>query len=89
MTEMQYSGAKFRKYTLRTALYILLLVFATIFLLPIFVVINTSFKDPATINLATTWHLPGQIYWQSYGEVMNEFGPRIWNSITLVTNSTL
>jgi glucose/mannose transport system permease protein len=86
---MRYPGAAFRKYTIRTALYIVIIMSVAIFLLPIFVVINTSFKDPATINLATTWHLPESIYWQSYAEAIDTFGPRIWNSITLVTNSTL
>ncbi|MBZ0285523.1 MAG: carbohydrate ABC transporter permease [Anaerolineae bacterium] len=86
---MQYFGARFRQYTLRTALYITLIVGMVIFLLPIFVVVNTSLKDPATINLATTWRLPEQIHWQSYAEAIDKFGPRIWNSITLVTNSTI
>jgi glucose/mannose transport system permease protein len=84
-----YTGTKFRRYAVRTTLYITLIVGMAIFLLPIFVVINTSFKDPASINLATTWHLPARIHWQSYSEVIEEFGPRIWNSVTLVTNSTL
>jgi glucose/mannose transport system permease protein len=86
---MQFQGTKFRRYTLRTLLHIVLLVAALCFLLPIFLVINTSLKAPQAINLATTWSLPGHFYWQSYVEVMTEFGPRIWNSITLVTNSTL
>jgi glucose/mannose transport system permease protein len=78
-----------RQYTLRTALYIVLIVGMVIFLLPIFVVVNTSIKDPATINLATTWRLPEQIHWQSYAEAIEVFGPRIWNSITLVMNATI
>lgn len=86
---MQYPGAKFRQYTLRTALHIVLIVGVMIFLLPIFVVVNTSIKDPATINLATTWRLPEQIHWQSYTEAIEVFGPRIWNSVTLVTHATL
>src|SRR5664279_3361835 len=86
---MQYQGAKFRRYTIRTVIYIVLLVAAVSFLLPIFLVINTSLKAPEAINLATTWNLPGHLFWQSYADVMTEFGPRIWNSITLVTNSTL
>jgi glucose/mannose transport system permease protein len=86
---MYYPGIKFRLYTLRTALYIILIVGTVIFLLPIFVVVNTSIKDPATITLATTWRLPDHIYWQSYAEAIDKFGPRIWNSVTLVTNSTL
>jgi glucose/mannose transport system permease protein len=89
MNDMFFPGSSFQRYTLRTALYITLIVGMLIFLLPIFVVVNTSIKDPATINLATTWHLPQQIYWQSYAEALEKFGPRIWNSITLVTNATL
>lgn len=86
---MHYPGGKFRQYTLRTALYIALIVGTVIFLLPIFVVFNTSIKNPVTITLATTWRLPDHIYWQSYAEAIDKFGPRIWNSVTLVTNSTL
>jgi glucose/mannose transport system permease protein len=89
MTDLHYSGHKFRHYTLRTALYIILIVGMIIFLLPIFVVVNTSIKDPSTIKLATTWRLPETIHWQSYAEAIEKFGPRIWNSVTLVTNSTL
>ncbi len=89
MTETYFPGTAFRKYTLRIVLYITLIVGMLIFLLPLFVVINTSFKEPAAINLATTWHLPRSLYWQSYTEVIDKFGPRILNSITLVTNSTL
>lgn len=89
MTDIHFPGTKFRQYTLRTALHIALIVGTIIFLLPIFVVVNTSLKAPAAINLATTWHLPAEIHWQSYVEAIEEFGPRIWNSITLVTNATL
>ena len=78
-----------RHYTFRTALYVLLIIGTAIFLLPIFVVINTSLKDPATINLATTWHLPEQIHWQNYIEVFHVFRQRAWNSLTLVTNATI
>lgn len=89
MTDMYFPGTAFRKYTLRVVLYLILVLGMVIFLLPIFIVINTSLKDPATINLATTWHLPKSLYWRSYAEAIDAFGPRIWNSITLVTNSTL
>ena len=84
-----YSAATFRHYTLRTVLYVFLLVGMSIFLLPIFVVINTSLKDPATINLATTWNLPERIHWQNYVDVLDVFRERIWNSIVLVTNATI
>jgi glucose/mannose transport system permease protein len=89
MTKANDIRANFRRYTIRVALYILLILGTMIILTPFFVVLNTSLKDPASINLTTTWQLPEHLYWQSYLEVIKEFGPRIWNSITLVTNSTL
>ena len=89
MTNTSFIGSSFRRYSIRVMLYVLLLIGTMIILLPFFVVLNTSLKDPANINLASTWELPKVPYWQSYAEVIDEFGPRIWNSITLVTNSTL
>jgi glucose/mannose transport system permease protein len=89
MTSLPHPGAQFRRYTVRTTLYVALVVSAVVFLLPILVVINTSVKDPASINLATTWQLPSRVHWQSYSEVIDAFGPRIWNSVTLVTNATI
>ncbi len=73
----------------RTAIYVALIVGTLMFLLPVYVVVVTSLKDPATINLATTWQLPTIPYWQSYREVVVAFGPRIWNSVTLVISATV
>jgi glucose/mannose transport system permease protein len=87
--QMQYTAEEFKRYTLRTIIYVLLLGGTLIFLLPIYVVIVTSLKDPATINLASTWQLPITLYWQSYKEVIDEFGPRIWNSVSLVISATV
>lgn len=86
---MTYTAQQFRHYSMRTAIYVLLLLGTILILLPVYVVIVTSLKDPATINLATTWQLPTTLHWQSYQEVLETFGPRIWNSVTLVIGSTL
>lgn len=79
----------FRRYTVRTMIYAALILGAAIFLLPVYLVVVTSLKDPATINLATTWNLPETPYWQSYNEVINAFGGRIQNSVTLVIWATI
>lgn len=80
---------QFQRYTLRVSVYVLLLIFMAFFLVPVYLVIVTSLKDPGTINLATTWNLPETIYWQSYVEVLDEFGPRIRNSVSLVIGATV
>src|SRR5688572_601465 len=83
-----WTAETFRHYTARTAIYVVLLIGTLLFLLPVYVVVITSLKDPASINLANTWQLPERPYWQSYTEVIEAFGPRIWNSITLVISAT-
>lgn len=74
---------------MRVAVYVALIVMTIIFLTPVYLVLVTSLKAPADINLQTTWNLPPTIYWQSYVEVYQEFGPRIWNSVTLVISATV
>ncbi|NJL94025.1 MAG: carbohydrate ABC transporter permease [Anaerolineae bacterium] len=51
-------------------------------------VVVTTFKDPAEINLPTAWNLPEEFYRDSFDEVMAEFGPRLRNSAILVTFAT-
>lgn len=77
-----------RRYTARVAIYVILAIFTIIFLTPVYLVIITALKDPATINLATTWQLPESLYFESFSEVLNEFGPRIQNSVALVIAAT-
>ncbi len=86
---MPFTTEQFRHYSIRTAIYVALIIGTLLFLMPVYVVIVTSLKDPATINLATTWQLPIEPYWQSYREVIDAFGSRIWNSVTLVVSATL
>jgi len=77
-----------RRYTIRVAIYVVLGLCTIIFLTPVYLVIVTALKDPATINLASTWSLPESLYFESFNEVMVEFGPRIQNSVALVIAAT-
>ena len=78
----------FRAYTYRVLIYVTLIVMTILFLIPVYLVIVTALKNPAEINLATTWQLPTELFWQSFVEVANQFGPRIWNSVVLVIGAT-
>lgn len=80
---------EFRRMTMRTLIYVVLLLFILVFLVPVYLVIVTSLKSPDTITLANTWNLPESFYWQSYSEVIDAFGPRIQNSVTLVIGATI
>jgi len=83
-----YTPRQWRRYTLRTILYVALIVMTLIFLLPIYLVVITSVKNPADIKLATAWLPPTQIYWESFQEVLVVFGPRLRNSVALVIGAT-
>jgi glucose/mannose transport system permease protein len=84
-----YTGKQFSRYTGRVVLYVALLFMTAIFLMPLYLVIITSLKNPAEINLATTWSLPSTPYWQSFVEVMKVFGSRTYNSVALVLSATV
>lgn len=79
----------FRRHTARVSIYVALIFFTLIFLLPVYLVVITSLKDPSTINLESTWSLPETLHWQSYQNVVEEFGPRIRNSVVLVIGATV
>lgn len=77
-----------RRYTIRVTIYVVLAIMTIIFLTPVYLVVVTALKDPATINLASTWNLPESLYIESFSEVIKEFGPRIQNSVALVIAAT-
>ncbi len=67
----------------------LLLGFAVLFyLLPVYLVIVTSLKAPADIQLATTWQLPETWHWQSYATAWETFAPKLLNSLILAVSAT-
>ena len=73
----------------RWVVYLLLGVATLFFLLPVYLVIVTSLKESASINLATTWNLPDVWYWQSFAEAWEAFAPKLRNSLVLTVTATL
>lgn len=86
---MTYTSQEWRRYTTRTLIYVALIVMTLVFLLPLYLVVITSVKNPSEINLATAWSPPSTIYWESFGEVLAAFGPRLQNSVALVIGATV
>lgn len=68
--------------------YLLLVLAALFFLLPVYLVIVTSLKMPSEINLATTWQLPTQWNWGSYATAWQAFAPKLRNSLFLAVIAT-
>ncbi len=73
----------------RWVVYLLLVVAAIFYLLPIYLVLITSLKAPADISLQTTWQLPPTPNWTSFSEAWAAFAPQLRNSLILTVAATL
>ncbi len=73
----------------RWVIYLLLVVASATFLLPVYLVVVTSLKAPADINLATTWSLPSAWHWRSFSDAWVVFSPKLANSFTLTIAATI
>ena len=69
--------------------YMILILFAVIFLMPVYVIIVTSLKPLDEVSLATMWSLPTAIDFSSYTEAFSKLAPNLMNSIYLVIPATL
>lgn len=68
--------------------YLLLVLAAGFFLLPVYLVVITALKQPADISLATTWQLPRVWNWQSFAVAWRAFSPQLLNSLILTVTAT-
>jgi glucose/mannose transport system permease protein len=73
----------------RWLVYLLLVVAALFYLVPVYLVVITSLKLPAEITLANTWRLPEVWNWGSFREAWNAFAPTLRNSLVLTVFATL
>ena len=73
----------------RAALYLLLVIAALFFLLPIYLLLATAFKTPEAINLATSWQWPRALNWGSFAEAWAKIGGNVGNSLFLAITATL
>jgi glucose/mannose transport system permease protein len=73
----------------RIFIYGILIFFVIIFLIPAYMVVITSLKDPAQIDLQTAWNLPSPWFFKSFVEAWEKFKPNIINSVSLVLPATV
>lgn len=73
----------------RWVVYLLLVLAALFYLLPIYLVVVTSLKAPAEISLQNTWRLPASPNWASFSEAWAAFAPQLRNSLLLTVSATL
>ena len=73
----------------RFSVYLLLAVLAALFLVPVYVVLATSFKSLGAITLDQMWKLPERRDFSGFREAYSRLAPNLWNSLLLVVPATL
>ncbi len=73
----------------RSLLYVVLTVFAILYLMPIYVVAVTSLKSGAAINLSQMWDVPRDVSLSSLGTAWQKLGPNFINSVYLTLPATI
>ncbi len=68
----------------RGAIYLVLIAFALYFLMPVFVLVNTSLKPYEQVSIQRMWELPQGLYFGSFTEAWSKVSPNFMNSL-LVT----
>ncbi|MGE5554377.1 MAG: carbohydrate ABC transporter permease [Betaproteobacteria bacterium] len=67
----------------------LVVFFALLYLVPVYLTVITSLKAPSEINLLTAWRLPSRPFWESYAIAWRKFAPSLKNSFVLAISATL
>src|SRR5699024_7057306 len=73
----------------KTIKYMLLIFFSLLFLVPVYIIIVTSFKPVDEISLSEMWTLPTSIDFSSYIHAFSKLSPNLLNSFYLVIPVTL
>lgn len=73
----------------RILIYAVLITLAIAYLIPVYMVIVTAFKNPGDINLDTVWQLPNPVDFQGFLTAIEEFLPSMKNSFALVIPATI
>ncbi|MCD6160150.1 MAG: carbohydrate ABC transporter permease [Thermotogae bacterium] len=69
--------------------YILLIIFTLFFLIPIYVLISTSFKPLQEVSLEKMWFLPLKASFQGFVKAFQKLSPNLKNSFILVIPATI
>lgn len=74
----------YRRIPSRALIYILLLFFSMFYLIPMYVMLVTGFKNFDEVSLRTMWDLPSGLAVENFRAAYQVLAPHLWNSIRLV-----
>lgn len=72
----------------RGVIYFILILFAVIFLIPVYMVLVTSVKTFDQVSLSTMWNFPSQVTLDGFREAFSKLAPNLRNSLGLVGPAT-
>ena len=73
----------------RYLIYALLIIFAVMFLLPVYMVLITGFKGTAEVGLSTMWQFPQSFNLDAWQIALERLAPGLTNSFLLVVPATI
>ena len=73
----------------RPILYLLLILTAIVYLLPVYVLLVTALKSFAEVDLQTMWNLPSGFYFDNFREAFRLLAPHLRNSMVMVVSASL
>jgi glucose/mannose transport system permease protein len=88
MTATSKPRVPISRYASRIAIYAALFAMTALFLLPVYMVLVTSFKGIAEVNISTMWSLPSTLSLDSFVTAFNELRGGLTNSLLLVIPAT-
>ena len=73
----------------RPLLYVILIVMALIYLLPVYVLVVTGLKSFAEVDLKTMWSLPQGLHFENFTAAFGELAPHLRNSLAMAIPAAL
>lgn len=73
----------------RPIIYLLLVVMAIFYLLPIYLLVVTGMKSFAEVDLQRMWALPQTLSFDNFVAAFNQLAPHLWNSLRLVIPASI
>jgi glucose/mannose transport system permease protein len=73
----------------RVALYAVLVIFALLYLMPIYVLLVTGLKSFTEVRLEQMWDFPSGLHFDSFQEAFEALDSNLWNSFRMVLPATL
>ena len=86
---MRASHCSFKRLWSRAAIYATLIAFALYFLMPVYVLLNTSFKPYTEVSIARMWDLPHGLYLGSFAEAWSKVSPNFINSLLITVPAAI